>query len=617
MKKPIILILLFAFNYTFSQTGKIYPKDSEIKSGEKNTYIYEPPKGLFLPENVLANVAYKEFNTKTIPMIKKENGYEFSLKVPESIDVVFFSICDKKQNSLDTNLDKGYVLYLKDKSSKGFEKTLLAKIETTGMASYYLKLNYTDEDILDQYETLYATYPYLKNESSYANYLFIKFSTNKEETRPELIGFAEKLINEGDEKSLTVAHRIYSRFEMKDEMDEIEKTAIKKYPKGEIAKDNFFRKFYSTEDKSETYILNGLEEYVSTFNDSSENSMSRFYRPLITLYLDNRDTLNLTKYENLIADKFLIANTYGGYAWKLSGEDIKGPGTDLDFAEQLSRKSIDIVENRMMHPKESDDSSQLQEMHRAFADTYALIMYKQKKYDLAFQYQHEIALALQDEWDYTPGKERYAIFAEKVKGLEFAKDYLEKELLKGVDSKVMNNQLREIYMKLNLPEDEFEKIKEQSLILAAQKAKENIINRFGDIKAIDFTLTNLEGEKVTLSDYKGKVVVLDFWATWCGPCIGSFPKMQELVTKFENDNVEFFFINTWENKAPDEVKKKVVEFLEDNNYSFNVLFDYEDDIVDKYKVRGIPTTIAIDKNGDIISIVRYNDDLAAIINENM
>jgi thiol-disulfide isomerase/thioredoxin len=616
MKKPIIVILLFAVTYTFSQSGKIYLKDSEVNTGEQNTFIYEPPKGLFLPENVVANVVHKESNSKTIPMIKKENSYEFSLKVPESIDVVFFSICDKKQNSLDTNLDKGYVLYLKDKSSKGFEKTLLAKIETTGMASYYLKLNYTDEDILDQYETLYATYPYLKNESSYANYLFVKFSTNKEETRPELIGFAEKLINEGDEKSLTGAHRIYSRLEMNDERDELEKTAINKYPKGEIAKNNFFRKYYSTDDFTETYIINGLKEYNTTFDDTSESNTNRFYRQLMALYLDNRDTLNLKKYENLITDKLLIASIYNNYAWKLSGEDLTSPGNDLEFAEQICGKSLELVKNRLMNPKDNDNSNQIQETYYWYADTYALIMYKQKKYDLAFQTQHQIVLAMQDEMG-ADGKERYAGYAEKAKGIEFAKNYLEKEILKGVDSEILVNQLQEIYDKSNLPEDEFEKIKEDYLKLAAQKAKEEIINRFGDISAIDFTLTNLAGEKVTLSDYKGTVVVLDFWATWCGPCIGSFPKMQELVNKFENDNVEFFFINTWETRKPAEIKEKVVEFLEDNSYSFNVLFDYEDDIVDKYKVRGIPTTIAIDKNGDIISIVRYDDDLAALINENM
>jgi thiol-disulfide isomerase/thioredoxin len=251
-----------------------------------------------------------------------------------------------------------------------------------------------------------------------------------------------------------------------------------------------------------------------------------------------------------------------------------------------------------------------------YADTYALIMYKQGKYEKAFQIQHEIVLAIQDEMG-VEGKERYAAYSVKVKDLDFAKDYLEEQLLKGVESDIMIDQLQAIYKEMNLPEDEFEKVKEQALILAAQQERERIIKRFGDIKAIDFTLPNLKDEQLTLSDFEGKVVILDFWATWCGPCIHSFPEMQELVTQFENKDVEFLFIDVFERNEPEETKKKVVEFLEENNYTFNVLFDYKDDVAAKYKVNAIPTRIAIDKNGDIITILKYNVDLTALIEENL
>ena len=170
---------------------------------------------------------------------------------------------------------------------------------------------------------------------------------------------------------------------------------------------------------------------------------------------------------------------------------------------------------------------------------------------------------------------------------------------------------------MNPPEDEFEQVKRQYAESAAQKDRKEIIERFGDIKAMDFTLTNLEGENVSLSDYEGRVVLLDFWATWCGPCIASFPKMQEMVTQFENDNVEFFFVNSWENQEPDKVRAKVVEFLEEKGYNFNVLYDFHDEVINKYKVRGIPERILIDKSGNIKAIVRYSDDLAAMINENL
>jgi thiol-disulfide isomerase/thioredoxin len=340
--------------------------------------------------------------------------------------------------------------------------------------------------------------------------------------------------------------------------------------------------------------------------------MFQFYYPLLTLYLDNRDTLKLAEYENTITDKLLVASIYNNYAWGLTGGDLTSAGTDLEFAEQLSGKCLEILKNKMKNPTEEEDSGQIQDAYHMYADTYALIMYKQGKYEKAFQIQHEIVLAIQDEMG-VDGKERYAAYAMKVKGPDFAKNYLEEQLLNGAESEIMIDQLQAIYKEMNLPEDEFKKVKERALILAAQQERERIIERFGDIKAIDFTLPNLKDEQLTLSDFEGKVVILDFWAIWCGPCIHSFPKMQELVTHFENKDVEFFFINTWENSEPDKTKQEVVEFLEENKYTFNVLFDYNDEVVANYKVRGIPTTIAIDKNGDIISIIRYNDDVAELI----
>ncbi|MBK5208919.1 MAG: TlpA family protein disulfide reductase [Flavobacteriaceae bacterium] len=140
---------------------------------------------------------------------------------------------------------------------------------------------------------------------------------------------------------------------------------------------------------------------------------------------------------------------------------------------------------------------------------------------------------------------------------------------------------------------------------------------YGDIKAIDFALTNLEGKTIKLSDYKGKMVVLDFWPTWCGPCRASFPKMQELVTKYKNDNIEFFFIDTWERESDSKIKENVSKFIKENNYSFNVLYDFEDKIVENYKIQGIPTKIVIDKDGNIISINSSENNLVALIEENI
>lgn len=114
--------------------------------------------------------------------------------------------------------------------------------------------------------------------------------------------------------------------------------------------------------------------------------------------------------------------------------------------------------------------------------------------------------------------------------------------------------------------------------------------------APDFTLTGLNGKEVSLSDFRGQPVLLNFWATWCGPCRIEMPLLQAMYEKWTGEGLVFLAVNIQEDPA------RVREFIEGAGYTFPILLSPGNEVPLAYNVRGIPATFFIDAEGVIRDI---------------
>ena len=111
---------------------------------------------------------------------------------------------------------------------------------------------------------------------------------------------------------------------------------------------------------------------------------------------------------------------------------------------------------------------------------------------------------------------------------------------------------------------------------------------------VDFSLPDVNGQQVTLSDFKGKIVFLNFWTTWCPECRIEMPSMEKLHRKLKGKDFEMIAVNLQEPAL------RVKDFLKKYPLTFTILLDSKGKIGPQFGIRAVPTTFILDKNGGII-----------------
>lgn len=121
-------------------------------------------------------------------------------------------------------------------------------------------------------------------------------------------------------------------------------------------------------------------------------------------------------------------------------------------------------------------------------------------------------------------------------------------------------------------------------------------NQTKSVMAYNFTLPTTDGKQLKLSDYKGKVVILDFWATWCPPCRKGIPDLVELKKKYGSKGVEIIGISVDQETKPD-----VVPFIKEYGINYPIVYGNTSVYQQYGGIRAIPTSFIIDKEGKVVA----------------
>lgn len=154
--------------------------------------------------------------------------------------------------------------------------------------------------------------------------------------------------------------------------------------------------------------------------------------------------------------------------------------------------------------------------------------------------------------------------------------------------------------------------KQQGQSVTSGQPAQNNPPAAGQSGPVEFELTSLEGKKVRLSDYRGKVVVVNFWASWCPPCKAEMPELEEVHKAFakSGDGV-LLAVNLTDGGR--ETKATAKKYIEDGGYTFPVLLDEGTALAMEYGIYSIPQTYIIDKEGRIVDEILGMTDKETIL----
>ncbi|MEA1985970.1 MAG: redoxin domain-containing protein [Candidatus Marinimicrobia bacterium] len=316
----------------------------------------------------------------------------------------------------------------------------------------------------------------------------------------------------------------------------------------------------------------------------------------ITISTDESNYNIAKKYLSECPNKFFSAMSLNSVVWEnreneklfKKTNELINIANNFTYTKGFADSGLSYFDSRGYAPEEKNEA--LSAYRGMIRDTYAVYLVKQGKIEEAIK-TYETVLK---EYEETGILLNYATLLNKMNRYKEALEATITALRATTGSEEVKDSLRVYAKNLAYSETEINAIIDEAIQGGRSELKEELLADKLDIPMPSFELLSLNGRLVNSKEFIGKILIVDFWATWCAPCIKEFPHLNELLKKYaSDDDIRIIAIST------DQDREKVAPFIEENNYQMSIF--YNDNTSKAFGVNGIPTLFVVDKKG----IIRY------------